>query len=62
MPPQFGQRQLLRVVGKIERVKQNHAGDFAFQGSQALFMQVIETETSLVRFQNKSERTKAIVR
>jgi hypothetical protein len=28
----------------------------------SLFLQVIEVETSVVEFQNKTERTKAIVR
>jgi penicillin-binding protein activator len=48
------------VTGKVGSVDEFFNKERRVQ--YTLFMQVIETETSLVRFQYKSERTKAIVR
>lgn len=48
------------ITGKVGTVDEFFNKERRVQ--YTLFMQVIETETSLVRFQNKSERTKAIVR
>jgi uncharacterized protein (TIGR02722 family) len=48
------------VTGKVQAVDERMKGERRVQYS--LFMQVIEVETSLVKFQAKTERTKAIVR
>lgn len=48
------------ITGKIGTVDEFFNKERRVQ--YTLFMQVIEVETSLVRFQNKSERSKAIVR
>jgi PBP1b-binding outer membrane lipoprotein LpoB len=48
------------VTGKLQAVDERINKERRVQYS--LFMQVIEVETSLVRFQTKSERSKAIVR
>jgi hypothetical protein len=48
------------VTGKVGSVDEFFNKERRVQ--YTLFMQVLETETSLVRFQYKSERTKAIVR
>jgi uncharacterized protein (TIGR02722 family) len=48
------------ITGKVGSVDEFFNKERRVQ--YTLFMQVIETETSLVRFQYKSERTKAIVR
>jgi penicillin-binding protein activator len=62
MASQFG-RQLgakYFITGKLQSVDERLNKERRVQYS--LFMQVIETETSLVKFQHKSERSKAIVR
>ncbi len=48
------------LTGKLQAVDERQKGERRVQ--YTLFMQVIEVENSLVRFQTKSERTKAIVR
>ncbi len=48
------------ITGKVGTVDEYFNKERRVQ--YTLFMQVIEVETSLVRFQNKSERSKAIVR
>jgi len=48
------------ITGKVGTVDEFFNKERRVQ--YTLFMQVIEVETSLVRFQNKSERSKAIVR
>lgn len=48
------------ITGKLQAVDERMRGERRVQ--YTLFMQVLETETSLVRFQTKSERSKAIVR
>ncbi len=48
------------LTGKLQAVDERQKGERRVQYS--LFMQVLEVENSLVRFQTKSERTKAIVR
>ncbi len=48
------------ITGKVGTVDEFFNNERRVQ--YTLFMQVIEVETSLVRFQNKSERSKAIVR
>ena len=48
------------ITGKVGTVDEYFSKERRVQDT--LFMQVIEVETSLVRFQNKSERSKAIVR
>jgi len=48
------------ITGKVGSVDEFFNKERRVQ--YTLFMQVIEVETSLVRFQNKSERSKAIVR
>lgn len=48
------------ITGKVQSVDERFDKERRVQYS--LFMQVIEVETSLVKFQTKSERTKAIVR
>jgi hypothetical protein len=48
------------ITGKLQAVDERMRGERRVQYS--LFMQVIETQTSVVRFQTKSERSKAIVR
>jgi hypothetical protein len=48
------------ITGKVQSVDERLNKERRVQYS--LFMQVIEAETSLVKFQHKSERSKAIVR
>jgi uncharacterized protein (TIGR02722 family) len=48
------------ITGKVGTVDEFFNNERRVQ--YTLYMQVIEVETSLVRFQNKSERSKAIVR
>jgi len=48
------------LTGKLQAVDERQKGERRVQYS--LFMQVLEVENSLIRFQTKSERTKAIVR
>jgi uncharacterized protein (TIGR02722 family) len=48
------------ITGKLQATDERFDKERRVQYS--LFMQVIEVETSIVRFQHKSERTKAIVR
>jgi len=48
------------LTGKLQAVDERQRGERRVQ--YTLFMQVLEVENSLVRFQTKSERTKAIVR
>jgi penicillin-binding protein activator len=48
------------ITGKLQAVDERINRERRVQ--YTLFMQVLETETSLVRFQTKSERSKAIVR
>ena len=48
------------LPGKLQAVDERKKGERRVQYS--LFMQVLEVENSLIRFQTKSERTKAIVR
>lgn len=48
------------VTGKVGTIDEFFDGQRRVQ--YTLFMQIIEVETSLVRFQYKAERTKAIVR
>lgn len=48
------------VTGKVQAVDERMHGERRVQYS--LFMQVIEVETSAVKFQAKTERSKAIVR
>ncbi|MCA9708551.1 MAG: penicillin-binding protein activator LpoB [Myxococcales bacterium] len=48
------------LTGKLQAVDERINGERRVQYS--LFMQVLEVETSLVKFQTKSERTKGIVR
>lgn len=48
------------VTGKVQAVDERFKKERRVQ--YTLFMQVLEVETSLVRFQTKSERSKAIVR
>jgi uncharacterized protein (TIGR02722 family) len=48
------------VTGKVQAVDERVKDERRVQYS--LFMQIIEVETSVVRFQTKTERTKALVR
>ena len=48
------------LTGKLQTVDERKKGERRVQ--YTLFMQVLEVENSLIRFQTKSERTKAIVR
>ena len=48
------------LTGKLQAVDERINKERRVQ--YTLFMQVIETETSLVKYQTKSERTKGIVR
>ncbi len=48
------------LTGKLQAVDERQKGERRVQ--YTLFMQVLEVENSLIRFQTKSERTKAIVR
>lgn len=48
------------LTGKLQAVDERQRGERRVQ--YTLFMQVLEVENSLIRFQTKSERTKAIVR
>ena len=48
------------ITGKVGSVDEFFNNERRVQ--YTLFVQVIEVETSLVRFQNKAERSKAIVR
>jgi len=48
------------LTGKLQAVDERKKGERRVQYS--LFMQVLEVENSLIRFQTKSERTKALVR
>lgn len=48
------------ITGKLQAVDERMNKERRVQYS--LFMQVLEVETGIVRFQNKSERTKAIIR
>jgi uncharacterized protein (TIGR02722 family) len=58
MGKQIGARYF--ITGKLQAVDERLNKERRVQYS--LFMQVIEAETSLVKFQHKSERSKAIVR
>ncbi len=62
MAAQFGRQIGVKyfVTGKVQSVDERIKGERRVQYS--LFTQVLEVETSLVRFQTKAERTKAIVR
>ena len=48
------------ITGKLQAVDERFRDERRVQYS--LFMQVLDVDTSVVRFQNKSERSKAIVR
>lgn len=48
------------LTGKVQAVDERFSGERRVQYS--LFLQVIEVETGIVRFQHKAERSKAIVR
>ena len=48
------------ITGKLQAVDERMSGERRVQ--YTLFMQVIEVQTSIIRFQAKTERSKAIVR
>lgn len=48
------------VTGKVQAVDERAKGERRVQ--YTLFMQIMEVETGIVRFQTKSERSKALVR